>query len=239
MKKHIYLLVFIILLASCSRQVSLTKLPDGRHSTNAYSSSPTNATPVPIVAPQPVYRIAYTDPRDYYEDAFTQLKSMLEGKQPESFKQAVFITENAWYKNQLNYRAYNKYISSLANVCKAWDKANPLVYDKWDFDSSEVALNGAIYHVMNDTVKDKKGNIITNPYHYDFNNCFARYNWTNMFVTKLMTTHGGNCHSLPFLYKMLAEELGTKAYLSFLPGHIYINQYSRKTSWYNTELTGF
>ncbi len=123
-------------------------------------------------------------------------------------------------------------------ICRAWTIANKLRDYFWEKDSTEVALNGAIYHVLTDTIRDEKGDIISIPYHYDFTDCFAKDKWTNMFVTKLMATHGGNCHSLPFLYKILSEELGTKTYMCFLPGHIYLNQYSQKTSYYNTELTG-
>jgi len=58
-----------------------------------------------------------------------------------------------------------------------------------------------------------------------------------MFVTKLLRTHKGNCHSLPFLYKILAEELNVKAYLAFAPNHIYLRNFCKKIGWYNTELT--
>jgi hypothetical protein len=58
-----------------------------------------------------------------------------------------------------------------------------------------------------------------------------------MFVTKLLRTHSGNCHSLPFLYKILCEELGAKAYLAMAPNHTYIKQWAKKSGWYNTELT--
>ena len=52
-----------------------------------------------------------------------------------------------------------------------------------------------------------------------------------------MATRKGNCHSLPFLYKILAEELGAKANLALAPNHIYIKHWNEKDGWYNTELT--
>ncbi len=58
-----------------------------------------------------------------------------------------------------------------------------------------------------------------------------------MFVTKLLETHLGNCHSLPFLYKILVEENGEKAHLALAPNHIYIKHQIKKNGWYNTELT--
>jgi hypothetical protein len=50
-------------------------------------------------------------------------------------------------------------------------------------------------------------------------------------------TKKGNCHSLPYLYKILCEELGVSAHLALAPNHIYIKHHSEKTGWYNTELT--
>jgi hypothetical protein len=47
----------------------------------------------------------------------------------------------------------------------------------------------------------------------------------------------GNCHSLPLLYKILAEETSTQAYLAIAPNHFYIKHYSRSMGWFNTELT--
>jgi len=161
---------------------------------------------------------------------------MLEEKKLLNFKRAVFVTENSWFDDKLSYNTYITYISLLTNVCKEWGKANPLLYYK-QADSLQVAMGGAIFHIMTDTVKDVSGKLICIPYKYDFDDCFAQQNWTNMFVTKLMTNHKGNCHSLPILYKILADELGVKAYLSFAPNHMYIKQKSKIIGWYNTELT--
>ena len=47
----------------------------------------------------------------YFENAFTELKSMLEGKTPVSFERAVFVSENPFWNNQY----------SLANFKKAID----------------------------------------------------------------------------------------------------------------------
>jgi hypothetical protein len=58
-----------------------------------------------------------------------------------------------------------------------------------------------------------------------------------MFVSKLLNTKTGNCHSLPYLYKILADELGTSASLALAPNHIYIKQKNQANGRYNTELT--
>ncbi len=75
------------------------------------------------------------------------------------------------------------------------------------------------------------------PFTYDFDDFYGEQDWTKMFVSKLLDTGSGNCHSLPYLYKILSKELGTTAHLALAPNHIYIKHWSMKDGWYNTELT--
>ena len=58
-----------------------------------------------------------------------------------------------------------------------------------------------------------------------------------MFVTKLLKTGKGQCHSLPLLYLTLAEEIGATAYLALAPKHSYIKFQDENKKWYNIELT--
>ena len=84
-----------------------------------------------------------------------------------------------------------------------------------------------------------EGTTITDypPYSYDFTDFDGKEDWRQMFVIKLLQTHSGNCHSLPFLYKILIEENGEKANLALATNHIYIKHQIKKSGWYNTELT--
>ena len=75
------------------------------------------------------------------------------------------------------------------------------------------------------------------PFRYNFDDMFGEKDWSNMFVTKLLATHKGNCHSMPYLYKILCDELGIPCHLALSPNHIYIKHRSEKVGWYNTELT--
>lgn len=181
------------------------------------------------------YTIAIS-PQTIYDNAFEELKAMLEDKQPLSFKRAVFVVENAYLDNELNYPVFSDYVSYLSLVAKKWKDANPLK-NYYYADSVNTALNGAIFYSLTDTVFGKDSTIVNTPYTYDFEDCFGSQKWTNMFVSKLLITHKGNCHSLPFLYKMVAEELGAKVWLSYTPNHIYLRNRCKKTGWYNTEMT--
>jgi hypothetical protein len=172
-----------------------------------------------------------------YDSAFVALQQMLEGHGT-SFKKAVFITENAYLSNQLNYSDFDKAISYLAARCRAIAEQSQLAYSERDKET--VKKNAAVFRFMTDTVKFYKDSVNYKPsfpYTYDFDDFWGEQDWTKMFVLKLLKSNKGNCHSLPFLYKMLCEELGTKAYLTMAPNHTYIKQFAQQCGWYNTELT--
>lgn len=180
--------------------------------------------------------------RIYYQQAFDEIKAMLEGKTEPSFKRAVFVTENAYFDNSLSYEQFNEQIDFLAYLSKRVMANNTLEYDERD--KEEVVKKFAAYRVLKDTITfiyketaDSTYAFQTIPYTYDFDDFWGERDWSKMFVTKLLKTRTGNCHSLPFLYKILAEELGTTAYLSMAPNHTFIRQWTKKTGWFNTELT--
>lgn len=176
--------------------------------------------------------------KENYNQTFSELNNMLNGNIPLNFKRAVFTTENSFYDSKLDYKDFNTSISDIVNLCHALIKNRKLLYDKSD--SIKVQKHAAIFASLKDSIKifiDTSIFFYTKPYTYDFDDIWGDSTWSNMFVTKLLATHKGNCHSLPFLYKIIAQELGDEAYLSFAPNHIYIKIRSQKDGWYNTELT--
>ncbi len=174
--------------------------------------------------------------KQYYIDAYNELVNMLEEKQALGFKRAVFITENAYLDNKFSYDDFCLEISLATNICKAFLKANQLLnYDYDDYD--RVAKNAAIFQYMTDTIMLTNKIVAHYPFTYDFEDFNGEKDWTKMFVIKLLVTNSGNCHAMPILYKILADEIGTEAFLSFAPNHIYIKHRSDKTGFYNTELT--
>jgi hypothetical protein len=90
---------------------------------------------------------------------------------------------------------------------------------------------------MTDTIFLVQSLPLSLPFRYDPEDFFGARDWTNMFVTKLLATRSGNCHSMPILYKLLCDELGVKAHLALAPNHLYVKQRSKELGWYNTELT--
>ncbi len=198
--------------------------------------------PLPVEPPAPAYKPAvakvYTSVRQNYGQAYVELEAMLEGRTPLNFKRAVFVTENAYFGNELDYGAYEQVIGQLAGFARRIGEQTPLDYPYKD--STNIRKNLGIYRLLCDTVPVRLTATDTAqhlPYRYDFEDFAGNRDWSRMFVTKLLVTRSGNCHSLPFLYRILAEELHAPAYLSLAPNHIYLQIPCKKTNWFNTELT--
>ena len=172
---------------------------------------------------------------DYYNDAYNEIEQMLNGYKPLDFKRAVFVTENAYFKEGLNYEVFNKNIQLSKQMCVRIIEANNSSGYKYS-DSSKVIKNFAIYSFIKDTLILLSGEKLA-PIAYDFDDFFGQTDWSKMFVVKVLETGTGNCHSLPYFYKILANELNTEAYLSLAPNHIYLKHRSKGLGWYNTELT--
>lgn len=173
-----------------------------------------------------------------YKESYKEFEEMLSGKVTPSFKRAVFITENAYMNNTLDYNAFNQTISFYADLCAKVAKQGKLAYNESDIE--KVKKYWAVFLLMTDSIPfaiDSSRYFVTKPFKYDFEDFWGEKDWRKMFVTKLLETNTGNCHSLPFLYKILCEELGVKAWLSMAPNHTYIKLWTKKTGWFNTELT--
>jgi len=171
-----------------------------------------------------------------FEKAYAGINAMLEGTKPLSFKRAVFLVENAYDGDSLSEDAFNGRIWRYKQLVLTYARSNRLA-DYYYADSSTEVLNAALFRVFTDTIWGQEGKPVSLPFQYNFEDALGEKNYANTFVSTLMATKRGNCHSMPFLYKILTEELGTKAYLAFAPMHIYIKQRNKYAGWYNVELT--
>lgn len=174
--------------------------------------------------------------KNSYERTFHLLSGMMSGNQPISFKKAVLSVEKT-FQPELDTSYVNSAIKELSGRCLNFSKLYSLQYDYKD--RPEVEKWAAIFKLMTDTVITQNDNSIeaSIPFQYDFDDFFGEKDWKKMFVSKLLETGTGNCHSLPYLYKILAAEMGTTAQLALAPNHIYIKHKSLKTGMFNTELT--
>ncbi|CAL2104152.1 conserved protein of unknown function [Tenacibaculum sp. 190130A14a] len=173
-----------------------------------------------------------------HEDAFLKIVSMHDAKEKYSFKEAVFAVENAYMEGELDTLYLNMEIQGLTKLIENIVKSRKLL--NYNHKDKEAVLKYAsLYSVMKDTIPIymKGGQYEYQPYGYDFEDIWGEKDWRKMFVSKLLIENKGNCHSLPYLYKILAEEIGVKAHLALAPNHIYIKHRNEKDGWYNTELT--
>ncbi|CAG5086806.1 hypothetical protein [Parvicella tangerina] len=187
-------------------------------------------------------KVNYTMPRLsseseklHFEKAYNEIVEMLEGKKPLSIKRAVFLTENAWFSGQMNYKDF----------CAALDESEKMIEIKMSQEGLSSRDNHAINYMthkyISDTLRiDMMGLekvVTTFPKQYDFDDPFGYYDVRQMFVSKLMFENSGQCKSLPLYYLILVEELGGSAYLSLSPSHSFIKVKDNKGNFYNVELT--
>ncbi len=174
-----------------------------------------------------------------YDSAYDYLAQMLDKKIPYNFRQAVLLTEDAYLSNGLNQEKYNQQINSLLKLCQGFIQKNEAHFLYEEEDRASMLINAAVFSVMSDTtrLKTKEGEFYHLPFRYDFEDFAGIKNWQKMLVSKLLNERTGNCHSLPYLYKILVEELGGKAYLALAPNHMYIKQQCNQIGFYNTELS--
>jgi hypothetical protein len=176
--------------------------------------------------------------KDIYEEAFKKVNCMLSETCDTSFKEAVFIVENAYFSNQLDKEQFEKKILFLSELSKQLVLSRELVYNLPD--KKEVTKYSALFSVLADSIPiqiDSTKTAYILPYTYDFSDIWGHDEWSNMFVVKLLDTKKGNCHSMPYLYKILADEIGAKVHIAVAPNHFYIKHQSKGNGWYNTELT--
>lgn len=175
---------------------------------------------------------------EHYQKSYHTLSGMLSDSTTYNFKKAVFSVENAYLKGTLDSLGLEQQVRALVSLAKTLINNRKLLYNGKDVEV--VKKHAAIFSIMTDSIPlvgQKNEALIYIPYQYDFNDPFGHEQWENMFVSKLLQRRNGNCHSLPYLYKILAEELGVEAHLALAPNHVYIKLFNEKDGWVNTELT--
>jgi hypothetical protein len=175
---------------------------------------------------------------DDYNEALNKIERLALANDKGSFKNAVFTVENIYLKNSLDKTAMDSAYYHLSSLATIWAASNHIV-DYNGSDSDQMKLNRAIFQVIKDTVKVQTDSKLLYflPFEYNFDDYNGKHDWTNTFVSTLLATHKGNCHSLPYLYKIIADELGAKCWLALAPNHMYIKNRSVRDGWFNTELT--
>lgn len=162
-----------------------------------------------------------------YYDAFSKLSSM--DAENYSLADVSFTVENAFYDNKQDLTKFKSGIQKTAKQLLQKMKER-----KQDTESN-VSKNLMLFEYFS---KDMKLNGTTHKaFEYDFKDYMGQKDYSKMFVSKLLRTGSGQCHSMPLYYLMLAEAMQTEAYFSLAPNHSYIRFVDDEGTMRNMELT--
>lgn len=212
--------------------LEIQKMQEHRKRTQAILDDALNTFSTPII--QYDLRGNNLPGRERFQEAFTELNQMLEGQMPLSIKRAVFLSEHA-YDPTIKWEDFNSEVERMVALIGSKLKQDRISKD------DQIAKNMSLFQFFTDTLEINVAGyerpIVTYPMFYDFDDFWGRKDLRNVFVSKLIKTGTGQCHSLPLLYLILAEEIGAKAHLTFSPSHSYIKFQDKAGNWHNIELT--
>ncbi len=173
------------------------------------------------------------EPEDYYVSAYNEMSDMLAGRDSLSIKRAVFLAEWAYSEGILDYKAaFSDEINRIVKFIGLFYETNNLSSYRT---GKQMALNEYFF-------RPYSGNQYE-PYTYDFESFSLDFKgpWERQFVSEVLKTHKGQCRSLPWMYKILADEIGANVSLAYAPRHCYIMYKDEDNltpeDWINLELT--
>ncbi len=164
-----------------------------------------------------------------YYTAFENLSKL--NPEDYSITNATFLVENAFYNNNKDFQ--NNYQSSIQKNAQILLKE--ISNQGIDFDDN-VSKNLMLFQFFSKDTK-QNGKVVHKAFKYDFDDYFGIKDYSKMFVSKLMKTNSGQCHSMPLLYLILAEQIGAEANLVMSPNHSYIRFQDDEGEMQSIELT--
>lgn len=175
-----------------------------------------------------------TKGKELFYEALNELAAMLQDRMPLNLMRSIYLVEHA-YDPSIPFEYFDNNIKQAASHIQ-------LKLDQEGYDPSDnLVKNMMIFRYMSDTLEVNypglEKPVITYPKSYDFDDFWGRRDYSKMFVSKLINEGTGQCHSLPLLYLLLAEEIGADASLAFAPNHSYIKFKDSYGVWQSIELT--
>ena len=164
-----------------------------------------------------------------YYSAFNNLSKF--NPEDYSIADAVFIVENAYYNNDKNFQS-----TFQSGIQKAVKIIQNQISSKKIDETDNGSKNLAIFRYFADDTK-QNGKVVHKAMKYDFDDYMGVKDYSKMFVSKLMKSNTGQCHSMPLLYLILAEQIGAEAFLVLSPNHSYIRYMDDSGEMLSLELT--
>lgn len=162
-----------------------------------------------------------------YYDAFDKLSAM--DSENYSLADVNFTVENAFYDNKQDVTKFK------AGIQKTAKQLLQKMQERKQDTESNISKNLMLFEYFS---KDMNlGGTTHKAFEYDFNDYLGQKDHSKMFVSKLLKTGSGQCHSMPLLYLIIAEAMGTEAYLSLAPNHSYVRFMDDEGQYRNIELT--
>jgi hypothetical protein len=126
------------------------------------------------------------DTDSQYLNAYSSIVSMLMGQNSLDFKEAVFLTENAYFDNQLNQETFNSHIRFCTSICRGIIASGNIIYQ--ENDTERATAQCAVFTFMTDSipVSTDNGIVIHTPFAYNFDDFAGQKEWSNMFVSSLI-----------------------------------------------------
>jgi len=150
-----------------------------------------------------------------YVQSAQSICSMLWRKEKVSLKKAVWLAESAYLRGQNSYEKYNAQIDEVILFCEKYAKEQQLDWTKHDHRVK------VLVDYFTKTIRLRSGEMHKRIM-YDFQDPYGRQSYKQLMVSKLLETNKGQCHSMPLLFKILAEEIDIRAYICLSPAHSYI-----------------
>lgn len=141
----------------------------------------------------------------WFYGAFGEMQVMIDQHQPDLLR-AVWLSEAALFDNPyaMSYEAFRAAIQAEAARVRRRVAGQTLTPYQW---------HAAIFNTL------WAGQDGGPACRYDFNDPMGEQDLTKPMVCKLLKTRSGQCHSLPLLYKLVANELGVECWMAYLPNH--------------------
>jgi hypothetical protein len=189
-----------------------------------------------------------------YHEAKAEIEAMLEERAPLSYERAIYLLENAWYDNRIDYRLFQQVLEAgTHNINSIISSSNAQVQTENGssfFDAlsnmskagkgyeEKAKVNFAIYKYLTDTTLFLRADGLHRhlPYQYASIDPMGSNDWRFTQVNHLIKNRVGNCFAFASLFKIYADRLSSDADLCTAPGHIYITHKDYNGTQYNIEV---